>query len=79
MIGNVLNGTEHGVEWMIDERKFDPILITVKSINTGKGETVSHKCYHRPLFGYDVGDVQAVEDILDKLIVKYANDGYKAK
>lgn len=32
---------------------------------------------YRPIFGYDVSDNANVEKILDDLIVKYANDGYK--
>lgn len=32
---------------------------------------------YRPIFGYDVADNVNIEKILDDLIVKYANDGYK--
>lgn len=61
MVGNIQTGTEHGVEWKIDSRKFDTVIISVKSISTGKEETEVYNCNYRPIFGYDVGDVAGVE------------------
>ena len=77
MGGKVTKGTEHGVEWEIDATKFDPVIISVKSIKTGKEEKEIYKCQYKPIFGYDVCDTQEVNKILDDLIVKYADDGYK--
>lgn len=72
----IQTGTEHGVEWKIDSSKFDPIVITVKSLSTGEEESKVYYCQHRPIFGYDVEDNANVEKILDELISKYADDGY---
>lgn len=79
MGGKIKKGTEHGIEWEIDATKFDPILIIAKKTKTGEEERVIYQCQHKPIFGYDVDDVQAVEQILDDLIVKYADDGYQGK
>lgn len=76
MSDRIKTGTEHGVEWKVDESKFDPVIIYVKSIETGKEETKVYNCVYRPIFGYDVGDVANIEKILNDLIIKYANDGY---
>lgn len=76
MSDRIQTGTEHGVEWKIDSLKFDPIVITVKSLSNGEEETKVYNCQHRPLFGYDVEDNANVEKILDELIIKYADDGY---
>lgn len=77
MGGKIKTGTEHGVEWKIDSTKYDPVIISVKSLTTGEEETEIYECNYRPIFGYDVLDNSNIEEILDKLIVKYANDGYK--
>lgn len=73
----ITRGTEHGVEWEIDSTQFDPIIISVKSTKTGKEEKIIYQCIYRPIFGHDMDDVRAVEKILDDLIVKYADDGYR--
>ena len=75
-MGRMYNGTEHGVEWVVDKSKFDPITIKVKSLTTGEEEEVVYNCQHKPIFGYDSADVEEAEKILDRLIVKHANDGY---
>lgn len=77
MNDRITTGTEHGVEWKIDSSKFDPVIISVKSLTTGEEETKVYNCQHRPIFGYDVADNANIEKILDDLIIKYANDGYK--
>ena len=79
MSGEIQIGTEHGVEWKIDSTKLDPVIISVKSLTAGKEETAVYNCNYCPIFGYDVSDVAGVEKVLDNLIVKYANDGYKGK
>lgn len=76
MNDRITTGTEHGVEWKVDKSKFDPIIISVKSLTTGEEETEVYNCMYRPIFGYDVGDSENMEKILDDLIIKYANDGY---
>lgn len=76
MSDRVKTGIEHGVEWKIDSSKFDPVVISVKSLTTGEEETKVYNCQYRPIFGYDVADNANIEKILDDLIVKYANDGY---
>lgn len=76
MNSRIQYGTEHGVQWEVDKTKFDPIIITVKSLTTNQKETVVYNCEYKPIFGYDVLDNANVEKILDDLIVKYANDGY---
>lgn len=76
MSDRIQAGTEHGVEWKIDSSKFDPIIISVKSLATGQGETREYNCTRKPIFGYDVEDTANVEKILDELIAKYADDGY---
>lgn len=77
MNDRITTGTEHGVEWKIDSSKFDPVIITVKSLATGEEETKVYNRQYRPIFGYDVADNANIEKILDDLIIKYANDGYK--
>lgn len=77
MNDRITTGTERGVEWKIDSSKFDPVIISVKSLTTGEEETKVYNCQHRPIFGYDVADKANIEKILDDLIIKYANDGYK--
>lgn len=77
MNDRIKTGTEHGVEWKIDSSKFDPVIISVKELSTGNEEIKHYNCEHRPIFGYDVSDVANINKILDDLIVKYANDGYK--
>lgn len=77
MNDRITAGTEHGVEWKIDSLKFDPVIISAKSLTTGEEETKVYNCQHRPIFGYDVEDNANIEKILDDLIIKYANDGYK--
>ena len=72
-------GTEHGVKWEINDSKFDPVVINVESLSTGIKETVVHNCSYKPIFGYDVFDINDIESKLDKLIEKYANDGYKSE
>lgn len=79
MNDRITTGTEHGVEWKIDSSKFDPVVITVKSLTTGEEETKVYNCQYIPIFGYDVADNASIEKILDDLIVKYANDGYSGK
>ena len=69
-------GIEHGVKWEIDMSKFDPIVISVKNIKTGKKENKVYNCIYKPICGYDILDIQNIEKILDDLIIKYANDNY---
>lgn len=76
MNDRIIVGKEHGVEWKIDNSKFQEIIICVKSLTTGEEETKVYKCLHNPIFGYDVADNANIEKILDDLIIKYANDGY---
>lgn len=65
------NGTERGVDWTVDTKtKVNPVMITVKS---DKGEeTFIYNCQYEPIFGYDVSDVNDIENKLDELISKYA-------
>lgn len=56
MNDRIATGMEHGVEWKIDNSKFDPAAITVKSLTTGEEETEVYNCLYRPIFGYDVSD-----------------------
>lgn len=76
MSDRIQAGTEHGVEWKIDSSKYDTIIVSVKSLAIGEGETREYKCTRKPIFGYDVEDTANVEKILDELIAKYADDGY---
>lgn len=69
------NGVEHGVQWTIDDSRFNPIIITVENIKTSEKETVEHHLlYPNAIFGYDFMDIQEVERTLDGLIKKYADD-----
>lgn len=54
MSDRIQTGTEHGVEWEIDSSKYDPIIVSVKSLATGEGETREYNCTRKPIFGYDV-------------------------
>ena len=36
MNDRITTGTEHGVEWKIDSSKFDPVIISAKSLTTGE-------------------------------------------
>lgn len=69
----IFTGHEKGVDWEVDKSKFDPVVITVKNINTGCGERVVYNCEYRPIFGYDVCDDNEIERILDDLINKYSD------
>lgn len=76
MSDRIQTGTELGVEWEIDSSKYDPIIVSVKSLATGEGETREYNCTRKPIFGYDVEDTTNVKKILGELIAKYADDGY---
>lgn len=76
MDDRITTGTEHGVDWKVDKSKFDPVIISVKSLTTGEEETKVYNCLYRPIFGYDVSDNANIEKILDDLIIKYADDEY---
>lgn len=65
-------GTKNGVNWIIDERKHDPVIITVCKISTGESESIVHNCIYPPIFGYDVLDCELIEEKLDELIEKYS-------
>lgn len=66
----IYNGNERGVTWTVDTKKVNPVTITVKS---DKGEeTCMYNCQYEPIFGYDVSDVNDIENLLDELINKYA-------
>lgn len=56
MNDRIVTGTEHVVEWKINNSKFDQVAITVKSLTTGEEETEVYNCLYRPIFGYDVSD-----------------------
>lgn len=47
----ISNCVEHGVEWIVDSSKFDPVVITVKSLTTQEHETVVYNCKRRPILG----------------------------
>lgn len=74
----VSQGFEHGVHYFIDSTHFDPIVIICFTEN-GEYESCVHNCMYKPIFGYDIADRNEVEKILDRLIAKYANDGYNSK
>ena len=63
---DIVAGKENGVEWSVNTTKVDPIIVSVKSAKGQK--TVSVKCTHRPIFGYDADDMKRVETVLDELI-----------
>ena len=67
----IYEGEERGVKWTVDTKtKVNPVTITVKS---DKGEeTCIYNCQYEPIFGYDVSDVNDIENLLDELINKYA-------
>ena len=44
MSDRIQTGTEHGVERKIDSSKYDPIIISVKSLATGEVETREYNC-----------------------------------
>lgn len=64
-------GKENDIEWCIDDSLVETIVISVKSNKTNQFETVTYKCMHQPIFGYDVDDVNEINKILDDLIRKY--------
>lgn len=68
-----MEGTEHGVNWKIDENKFNPIVISVYQVDNPEiGETIEHQLeYPNAIFGYDCLDVSLVNKKLDDLINKY--------
>lgn len=70
----IIKGTEQGVNWEIDESKFNPIVISVYQIDKPEvGETITHSLeYPNAIFGYDCMDVSIVNNKLDELIKKYA-------
>lgn len=70
----IIKGTEQGVNWEIDESKFNPIMISVYQIDKPEvGETIIHQLnIPSAIFGYDCLDISIVNDKLDKLIKKYA-------
>ena len=73
MFGNgIESGEERGVVWRVDTLSYDPILVTVTSAKGSK--TVEVKCWHKPIFGYDIDDLQRVEEVLDRLINEYATE-----
>lgn len=37
MNDRIKTGTEHGVEWKVDESKFNPVIISVKKPDDGRG------------------------------------------
>lgn len=69
-------GTEHGIKWQI-EWNGENIRITVSTEDGSKTETRYYNCKYPVVCGYDVHDCNKVEEVLDEMIVKYANDGYK--
>lgn len=48
MSDRIQTGTEHGVEWKIDSSKYDPIIVSVKSLATGEVETREYNCTRKP-------------------------------
>ena len=69
-------GTEHGIKWKT-EWDGENIRITVSTEDGRKTETRYYNCKYPVVCGYDVYDCNKVEEMLDEMIVKYANDGYK--
>ena len=69
-------GTEHGIKWET-EWNGENIRITVSTEDGRKTETRYYSCKYPVVCGYDVYDCNKVEEMLDEMIVKYANDGYK--
>lgn len=63
-------GHERGVSY---ETTFEgmEVEVTVRKISTGETESVKYHCIYPPLFGYDSGDIENVEEITNKLIDKY--------
>lgn len=66
-------GYENGVEWCIDDGMIDPVEISVKSKKTNQSESVTYRCMHQPIFGYDVDDIYEINKILNGLIKKYGD------
>ena len=63
MSGDVFTGIENGIEWKA-EYMGDIIVIHTKNTKNGEEKTVSYKCLHKPLFGYDIQDVKNAEKYL---------------
>lgn len=57
------------LEYQIDE-KGDAFVITVRNINTQEIATETYTCQYKPIFGYDVCDIQQVENITEKIMAK---------
>jgi hypothetical protein len=73
MFYKIKKGNESGVKWQIDTMKINPIIIRVEREDD---PTIKEKYEHSLYFpnciwGYDVSDVQEVNNILDKLIDKH--------
>lgn len=68
-----MKGTEQGVNWEIDDSKFNPIIISVYRVDDSEiGETIEHQLtVPNAIFGYDCLDISFVNKKLDDLINKY--------
>jgi hypothetical protein len=75
MLGKIVKQTEKNIIWEVNAKDVNPIVINIYNLKNELLETYIHELlYPRPVFGYDVSDVQYIESKLDELIEKHQNN-----
>ena len=59
---------ENDSRWEVDANRYDPIIIKVWNVKTGKKREEVYNCMHTPIFGHDIDDIDEVNKLLDSMI-----------
>ena len=67
-------GKENGLNWSLDAKSMN-IYIRVVQDDTKKEFVKKYKCQFEPTWGYDIADVNAVNEMLDDMIKEILLEG----
>lgn len=68
-----MTGEENGIKWEVTDWK-SPADITIYDIQGNVLHTEKYEWMREPIFGPDVDDCAAINEILERLIKKYGKE-----